>query len=371
MLRPNPTATAIHLFVGWAVIRWAQLEWCGPIGEHMKRDIVVVGASAGGVEALRSLAAGIPADFDGTILIVLHVPASGTSVLPAILTRAGALPARHAVVDDVLHPGEIVIAPPDHHLVATDTGLTIVRGPRENGHRPAVDVLFRSAARTWGSRVVAVVLSGVLDDGTAGCRSVQARGGILITQDPADALYPEMPMNVVKHALVDHVVAARDMGSLLATISREELPEPDGSRANGLLVAETDIAVMEGRAMNAHERPGVPAGYGCPDCNGSLFEIQDGDQVRYRCRVGHGWTSQGLLAQQSLALDSALWMALRSLEEKAALLAQLGDQADGRGSALTAQRYHDQSGDTTEAANLVRQLLEKVPDMTPPEALHE
>ena len=306
------------------------------------RDRVVVGASAGGVEVLRSLVSQLPADFPAAVLIVLHVPAYGGSVLPHILARCGPLPVRHAGADDQLEPGTILVAPPDHHLIVQDGSATISRGPRENGHRPAVDVLFRSAARAAGPRTIGVVLSGVLDDGTAGLRAIAARGGVTVVQDPAEAMYPNMPLSAINQVEVDHVVAAADMGELLVKLVSEEI-NAEAPPITTLMEIETDLARMDDDAMNSEVHAGTPSGFSCPDCAGVLWEIRDGALVRYRCRVGHAWSAESLLGEQSQMLDSALWMALRGLEEKASLSRTLSERARDRGNNFTAARFSDQA----------------------------
>ena len=181
----------------------------------MRRNVIVIGASAGGVEALCAVVATLPIDLAAAVLVVLHIPSDGHSVLPAILGRAGPLPARHPESGDLMRQGVIYVAPPDHHLVIDDKRILLTHGPREHGHRPAIDVLFRSAASSAGARVVAVVLSGVLDDGTAGLAAVALGGGVTAVQDPADAVYPDMPKSAMAHVHIDHVAAAAQLGELL------------------------------------------------------------------------------------------------------------------------------------------------------------
>lgn len=334
----------------------------------MRRNVIVIGASAGGVEALRALVAGLPVDLPAAVLVVLHVPPYGGSVLPAILTRSGPLPARHPDHEQPLTEGQIWVGAPDHHLALVDDHIVLTRGPRENGLRPAVDVLFRSAARAKGSRVIGVVLSGVLDDGTAGLTAIAARGGVTVVQDPSDALYPGMPISAIEHVTVDHVVALSDMPELLVKLCKEEVVDED-PEITPLMAIEADMALMDGDAMNQTDRPGRPSGFSCPDCNGVLWEIHDGELVRYRCRVGHAWSAESLLGEQSEQLDSALWMALRGLEEKAALARTLSERALERDSPLTADRFTEQAEDASRAAGLIRSMLEAhlgVPDDEPP-----
>lgn len=328
-----------------------------------RRDVVVVGASAGGVEALRAMVAGLPADLPATIVVVLHVPSYGRSVLPDILRRSGPLPASHVTRRTEFEPGQILVAPPDRHVVIHDDHVIPTSGPRENGHRPAVDVLFRSAARALGPRVVAVELSGVLDDGAAGMWAVRSRGGLVVVQDPVDCLYGEMPQNVMATVEVDHVLPARDIGALLDRACREPLVGAPQLPPSDLLVAETDIAMMEEAVMDMAERPGEAAGFSCPDCGGTLFEVRDGGVARYRCRVGHAWTAQGLFGQQSDQVDDAIWIALRALEEKAALSEQLAERAGEQGSVLTAARFREHAAEIRQSAAQVRTLIESRPQM--------
>jgi two-component system chemotaxis response regulator CheB len=324
---------------------------------HPSRDVILIGASAGGVEALRDVVRGFPPDLQACVLVVLHMPPFGTSVLPDILGRAGKLPARVPVSGEHLSPGTIFVARPDRHLVCADNQILLTRGPHESGHRPAIDALFRTAARALGSRVICVVLSGMLDDGTAGALAVHQRGGLVVAQDPADALFPSMPRNVVEHAAPDLVAPAAELGALLAQLVADD-PSRSPTPPSDLLAMEADLAMMDDPAMHSPDRPGVPAGYSCPDCGGTLFHIEDQGLMRFRCRVGHTWSAAALLGQQSAQLDTALCMALRSLEEKVALSRELADRAESRGNALTHDRYLLQADEATRAAQLVRSVLE-------------
>ena len=317
--------------------------------------IVVVGASAGGVEALVDLAASLPSDLSAAVFVVLHLPATGTSALPEILRRHGPLPAAHVRDGEPIQPGRIYVAPPDHHVLVRTGYVHLSRGPRENGHRPAIDPLFRSAAREYATRVIGVVLSGALDDGTAGLLAIKSRGGVAVVQNPEDALYPGMPGNALEHAQVDHVLAAASMGKLLTRLLAD-LAEPPADPAPTGMRVEVE---MEGFSMEAFEgiHPGRPSGFSCPDCHGVLWQIKDGGLERYRCRVGHAWSPESLLTQQSEALEAALWVALRSLEERAALARRLAEPARRRGHAITATRFEEQAAEAQQAARLVRDLL--------------
>jgi two-component system, chemotaxis family, protein-glutamate methylesterase/glutaminase len=324
------------------------------------RDVVVVGASAGGIEALRSLAAGLPAEFPASVLVVLHVPPHGVSALPVILNRSGQLPARHARDGERLQRGQVYVAPPDRHLAVTDNRVTLSVGPRENGHRPAADVLFRSAARALGPRVIGVVLSGALDDGTAGLHAIRGRGGLVVAQDPADALQPAMPRSAIVNVPPDYVVPASELADLLGRLVQEVVDEGAAPAPPSLLQLETDISRFDTGASVADGSPAMPSGFTCPDCGGALLQIEEGDLLRFRCRVGHAWSAESLSAQQHMALEAALWMALRSLEEKAALTRQMAGSAHGEGRRFSAERFQTAAEEAGQAARLLRGLLEKM-----------
>jgi len=318
-------------------------------------DIVVVGASAGGVEALAELAASLPADLPAAVFVVLHVSATGTSALPEILSRHGPLPASHAKDGELVERGRIYVAPPDHHVLLRGGHVHLARGPRENGHRPAVDSLFRSAAREYATRVIGVVLSGALDDGTAGLLAIKSRGGVAVVQETEDALYPGMPCNALEHVHVDHVVAVASMGKLLARLTAEPAGGPPGP-VPAVMTMEVGLEGLSLEALEG-EHPGQPSGFSCPDCNGVLWEIQTGRLQRYRCRVGHAWSPESLLTQQTEALEAALRIAMRTLEERAALSWRLAEPARRRGHSITATRFEEQATEAQQAARLVRNLL--------------
>ncbi|MGN6608320.1 MAG: chemotaxis protein CheB [Jatrophihabitans sp.] len=276
-------------------------------------------------------------------------------MLPAILSRSGNLPARHPLDREPLQHGTIYVAPPDRHLLLDGDDVVLSRGPRENGYRPAIDVLFRSAARAVGARAIGVVLSGVLDDGTAGLLAIDAVGGAALVQDPDEAQHAAMPHNALAHVPTAEVAAAAKIPAVLDRLLEQEVP--DAQSAPSLLVAEADIAGLDEGALLGLERPGMPSGFSCPDCSGVLYEIHDGAMTRYRCRVGHAWSPQALLSQQDDQLENALWVALRQLEEGAALTSGMAEQATERGMQHTARRYTATAREAAGAARVLRDLL--------------
>lgn len=325
------------------------------------KNIVVIGASSGGLEALIEIAGGLPADLTAAVFVVVHVPARGTSLLPEILGRAGRLPAAHAKDNEAIEPGRIYIAPPDFHLTLHDGRTHIARGPKENNHRPAIDPLFRSAAQTYGPRTVGIVLSGALDDGAAGLFAIKNRGGSAIVQDPKDALFPDMPHAALAAVPVDYCVPKKDIAEVVAGLVQMSVPD---SRFKGATVndpqevkKETALAEFDAETINGNERPGAPSVYGCPDCGGTLWKLQDDEWLRFRCRVGHAYSAEGLLGAQAESLDSALWSAFRSLQESAALARRLADRARNSNHLLAMDKFEKKAQRAEEQAALIRSLL--------------
>jgi two-component system, chemotaxis family, protein-glutamate methylesterase/glutaminase len=319
-------------------------------------DIIVIGASAGGVEALQRIASALPGDLQAAVFVVVHVTAEATSALPAILGRAGPLRAHHAISGEPIVYSRIYVAPPDLHLVLRDGKVRVVHGPRENRSRPAVDPLFRSAAVTYGPRVVGVVLSGALDDGTAGLMAIKAQGGIAVVQDPDDALIPGMPRNALEYVRVDYSVPVAEIGPLLVRLTRQgtaKTPPPSHRLATESGMATLEPAVME----DDQKYDAVPSAFTCPECHGTLWELVDGDLLRYRCRVGHSYSADSMLVEQAQSTERALWAALRSLEEKAALARRLEENARSRNYTEAAMRFSERAAETEENAESVRRLL--------------
>jgi len=252
-------------------------------------DIVVVGASAGGVEALSELVKGFPSDLPASIFIVLHLPAHSTSILPRILSRNGALPALNPKNGDLIQHGRIYVASPDQHLLIKRGSVRVVHGPRENGARPAIDPLFRTAARAYGRRVIGLVLSGVLDDGTAGLIAVKRQGGITLVQDPTDARYPSMPQSAITQSEVDHILPLSEIASTIVRLVHQPVEEEGAKPVSDDMETEADIAELDMATLHTGEKPGTPSRFSCPECNGVLWEIDDQNMIRFRCRVGHAF----------------------------------------------------------------------------------
>lgn len=320
-------------------------------------DIVAIGASAGGLEALIAIVRALPGDLPASLFVVMHVPPDGTSALPAILTRSGSMPASHPGDGEVIEQGHIYVAPPDHHLLVEEGQVRVVRGPRENRHRPAVDPLFRTAARAYGPRLIAVVLSGMLDDGTAGLVAVGRRGGVSVVQDPRDALFPGMPENAIKYDHPGYVAPVAEIGPLLARLVHEPASAAGRGPVSRGMEMEADDAALDMATINDPDKPGNLSVFGCPECGGVLWEMEEGTLLRYRCRVGHAYTADSLVAEQSLHLEAALWAALRGLEEKAALTRRLAQRSRGSGHDFLAQRYDEQERDAERHAAVIRTLI--------------
>lgn len=326
------------------------------------RDIVVIGASAGGLSALVELVRGLPRDLPAAVFVVVHTSPDNPSVLPQILARAGALPASLAVDGAPIVRGHIHVAPPDHHLVLKRSHLRVSRGPKENGFRPAVDPLFRTAAHVHGPRAIGVVLSGGLNDGTHGLAMIANHGGVAFVQDPHEALVPSMPLSALQSVEVHHVLRACELGPAIARRVLEPIPvTPYGE-------VTVDIA-EHGDSLARHTPAGAPSQYTCPDCGGALWEATDDTRMlRFRCHVGHGYTAESLGAMQRHNLDNALWTALRALEEHASLYRRMATRTESAGLADLARRYQGQVEDAERQAATIRGALAAY-NASPPEEL--
>jgi two-component system chemotaxis response regulator CheB len=294
--------------------------------------VVVIGASAGGVEALAELVAALPADFPAPLLVVLHVSPIATSVLPEILASAGPLPAVHPADREQLRGGVVYVAPRAVHLMVSDGRVRLSVAPAENGVRPAVDPLFRSAARAYGPGAIGVVLSGMLEDGTAGLGEIKRAGGVTIVQNPDGATFPAMPLSAIEHVPVDRVLTPREIGAELAAIVRRPAPAaPAGGPApvNGAIAG---VRVGEMRTDIA-----------CPECGRILWEEARGPLLLYRCSAGHSFTVKTLLGATEANLATTGSAPARALRKRGAVLERLADRAELRGRDVAADRFHAQA----------------------------
>jgi len=326
-----------------------------PKGDRPTR-VIVVGGSAGGVEAMSQLVSRFPRDIPAAILMVLHIPHNAVSVMPAILRRAGQLPAVHAATREPLREGLIYVAPPDRHMLVREGTVVTTFGPRENGHRPAIDPLFRSAAETFRARAIGVLLTGNLDDGTAGLAAIKSCGGITIVQDPEDALYPGMPASAIENVEVDHVLPLDRIADAILDLLSDPVPRSNGARGNGDLETEVRKAEMD-PSLEIDDQVGMPSEFTCPECNGGLWEVKEGSLLRFRCRVGHAYSSDSLIGAYGRSVEAALWAALRSLEENAAFSQRLAKRAATMNQHVALGRFNDQAARATQHADTLRSIL--------------
>jgi two-component system chemotaxis response regulator CheB len=321
------------------------------------RDRIVIGASAGGIEALLLLFGRLPAELPAAIFVVVHFPSESTSLLPEILTRAGNMPAMHAVDGEMIRSGRIYVAPPDHHLILQQSAIRLSRGPREHGFRPAIDPLFRSATQVYGPRVISVILSGNLSDGVAGLQAVQRAGGVALVQDPSEALFPDLPANAIASVRIDRVLPAAEIAEELKRLTQqteqegESLSMSDENKQESLAVQQDMAAYEKGESIT--QRTVLT----CPDCGGLIWELQDGQLFGFRCHVGHAYSSDSLLVRQGEALETALWTAIRALEERAALLRRLATLSEQRSLGRMVEKYTARADEVERQADIVRLVL--------------
>jgi two-component system chemotaxis response regulator CheB len=308
--------------------------------------VIAAAASAGGVEALRTLVADLPGDIDAAVCVVLHIPPSDRSLLAPILDREG--PLRAVLAEDglALERGTIYVARSARHLLIRRARLELSSGPKENGVRPAADPMFRSLAAAWRAKAIAVVLSGALDDGAAGAAAVVAAGGRLVVQEPGDALVPGMPTSALAATRPDAVLPVADMGARLARMVSESSPLQREEHS----MSQPELEEFPPRP------PGPASAFVCPECRGPVWEVREGEVVRYRCRVGHVYSEQAMVDAQGDAVEAALWAALQALQERSELLNRVADRMDDR-APHSRDRFRQGARDADERAALIRRVL--------------
>ncbi|WP_210517390.1 chemotaxis protein CheB [Hymenobacter terricola] len=319
------------------------------------RDIVVIGASAGGVSALLELVKALPADFPAPIFVVQHVGADSHSILPQLLSSASALPVRHPQNGEIVVPGVIYVARPDYHLLLEGNQVLVTRGPKENRFRPSIDALFRSAAYTFGPRVIGVVLTGYLDDGTSGLWSVQRMGGLAIVQDPADAQAPSMPSNALEYVTADYVVPLAELGSLLVRLTAEPSPAKPRIPVDQLELLKIELTIA--KLDNAFELGIIERGkltpFTCPECHGALTQLIEGKLIRYRCHTGHAYTISALLGEVTASVEGLLYQSMRGLEETKMLVHSLGQHYAARHQPEVAKLFFQKADEIGKQAKVV------------------
>ena len=304
-----------------------------------KKDIVVIGASAGGMEALQNLVSRLPAGLPASIFVVWHLSPGVKSVLPSVLTKAGPLPAHNPKDGDRIEQGRIYVAPNDHHMLLEKGYIRVAKGPKENRFRPAVDPLFRSAAYVYGPRVIGVVLTGALDDGTAGLWTIKLRGGTAVVQEPEDALIRGMPLNALDNVAVDHKLPVLQIGELIARLVREPAAEP------------AQVPALEENMF----RYGELSPFTCPECRGVLTMLREGKIVRFRCHTGHAFSADTLLESTTESIEARLWDAVRASDETVMLLNQLGEEFTKAGNTAAAEKCFDKARDAHDRLAPIRE----------------
>lgn len=313
-----------------------------------RKTIVVIGASAGGVEALQKLLRDLPPDLPAAIFIVLHTSPQSPATLGGILGLRANIRVTDAVDGEAIKPGHVYVAVPNCHLQVEQGKVRVVAGPKENRHRPAIDALFRSAAIAYDRETIGVVLTGLLDDGSVGLALIKQTGGTTIVQDPEDAMFSAMPRNAIHASRPDYILPLDEIGAAIVRLIAESADEP-AAEPKG-------IAVMQKHPDNEH-KPGEVSVYTCPECNGSLWEVQNGEVSRYECRVGHSYTLQALVEDNAETLERAMWVALRTIEESISLAKRMSKRARERGHNGVALRWEDQARSKAEDARVLREIL--------------
>ncbi|RVU14649.1 chemotaxis protein CheB [Methylobacterium oryzihabitans] len=319
------------------------------------RDIIVIGGSSGATAPLKAILHALPPDLAAAVFVVLHVPARSLGLLATVTAAAASLPVQAASDGLAIRPGQIYLGVPDHHLLLAEGLIRLGRGPRENMARPSIDPLFRSAAVAYGPRVIGVLLSGLLNDGASGLEAIGRCGGVTIVQDPADALADEMPRSALAAVNVDLTIPGARIGDVLADLVREA-PGP-ARPVPAEIRLEVDIAAGERIDSGVLRRLGDPVALTCPHCSGVLSDIRGASPLRFRCQVGHAFTAEAVAHEQEGAVDEALRVALRIIEERAELVERMAEEGRRNGRAAVAEMYGDRAREYRHYADTVRRAL--------------
>ncbi len=326
----------------------------------MSKRCIVIGASAGGFEVVvDNIVAQLPADLPVPVFLVMHVPAYSPSYMPEILNKAGPLPAVHPKDGTKIEPGHIYVAPPDHHLLLDDGYVAVKRGPKENGFRPSIDALFRSAAYSYGSGVIGVVLSGALHDGTSGLWTIKRLGGTVIVQDPFEAQYASMPRSALEYVDADYTVRSAEIAPLLTRLAHEQPAQRIEEIAKELeerIATEVQIAAGTDVSQKAVLELGELTPFTCPECHGALVKILEGKLSRFRCHTGHGFTEDALLEGTMQSTGEMLWQAMRGFQEAEMLLEHMGKHIQDAGDSARAEKFLVKARELARRANRLQQL---------------
>lgn len=329
-------------------------------------DIVVIGTSAGGVEALQQIFKRIPPDTPASFFVVMHVPPHVPSFLSEVLFRSGRLPAIAVHGPMTFKHGRIYVAPADHHLILDKTRVSVNKGPRENWSRPSIDVLFRSAARSHGPRVIGVVLTGFLDDGSAGLAAIKQEGGITMVQDPEDAVHSDMPRNAMETVDVDHCLPlSRIPDAILDVVAAPAEPRRAG-RVTKEVDMEAELAKVQGNGRAMLDKIGEPSTFTCPECAGPLWELRDDKLTRFRCQVGHAYSAVSILTAQQDVVERALWVALGAMQSRIALWRRLADRMKSPHLQKIAQFYRSKEQQEQRDIQELREILTRNGDTKAP-----
>jgi two-component system chemotaxis response regulator CheB len=321
------------------------------------RDIIVIGTSAGGVPILERIFRDLPRDLPASVFVVMHLTPHLPSFLPQVLFRPGRLPVTGVDRPMKFRPGHVYVATPDHHLLLTRTGVAPNRGPRENWHRPSIDVLFRSAANVHGPRVVGVILTGILDDGSAGLAAIKRKGGLAIVQDPEDAEFPDMPMNAAQTVKADYCVGLARLPAAILMAVEQQAGSPAEPAVAEEVAIENGIANMKVNGRQALEKIGTPSTFTCPECEGPLWELKDGDLLRFRCQVGHAFSSESMVTAQQDVVERALWVALGAIQSRIALWRRIAERMNQPHLRELAAFYRSKEQDAQRDLDALRAIL--------------